>query len=80
MDFLKAFDSLNHEIIWAVLKSSGVNKKLIIIMKLLHDSAKVAVRNGTEIGDWFHQEISSRQDDPSSPVILSSIWNESCRL
>ena len=33
------------------------------------DSAKAAVRNGTEIGDWFHKEKGSRQGDPSSPII-----------
>ena len=38
IDFSKAFDSINHEVIWAVLKSYRVNKKLIRIMKLLYDS------------------------------------------
>ena len=39
-------------------------------MRVLYDSAKAAVRNGTEIGDCFPQEKDCRQGDPSSPIIF----------
>ena len=38
IDFPKALNSINHEVVWAVLKSYGVNKKLIRIMKPLYNS------------------------------------------
>ena len=43
-------------------------------MKLLYDNAKATVRNGTEVGDWFHQEKGSRQGDPSSPYNIHHLF------
>ena len=51
IDFSKAFESVNHGVMQAVLKSYRVNKKLIRIMKVLDDSVKAAVKNGTELAE-----------------------------
>ena len=70
IDFKKAFDTIKHPNIWAVLESYGIEQKLINIIKLVYGSAQAAVRVDGELGDWFRQEVGSRQGDPISPTIF----------
>ncbi|XP_047478509.1 uncharacterized protein LOC125031667 [Penaeus chinensis] len=70
IDFQKAFDTIDHDTIWAVLRSYGVEPKLIRVLKHVYDSSKAAVRIGNDIGDWFQQEKGLRQGDPISPTIF----------
>lgn len=83
IDFTKAFDSIRQDVIWAVLKSYGVDAKLIRVLRNIYDSAKAAVRVGNEVGEWFRQEKGSRQGDPLSPVIfivyLERVMQRLCR-
>ena len=71
IDFKKAFDSIDHKVIWAVLESFGIEQKLIHLLKEIYLSAKAAVRIGNDTGNWFKQEVGSRQGDPLSPTIFT---------
>ena len=48
--FEKAFDNINQEVAWKVLKSYGVNHTLIDILKDINENAKAAVRIQNELG------------------------------
>jgi hypothetical protein len=67
VDFQKAFDSIKHDVTWAVLKSYGVGNRLIQILRNIGDRSKSAVKVGREIGEWFSTTIGTRQGDPISP-------------
>ena len=43
IDFQKAFDNINQEVAWEVLKSYGVNHTLIDILKDINENAEAAV-------------------------------------
>ncbi|CAF4143408.1 unnamed protein product, partial [Rotaria magnacalcarata] len=70
IDFQKAFDTIKHKIIWAVLRSYGVENKLVILLEQIYEKSQSAVRIGTDIGEWFQTSLGTRQGDPLSPLLF----------
>ncbi len=70
VDFEKAFDSINKEVTWAVLRSYGVGRRLVEILKDIGERTEMAVRIGHELGSWFRMETGTKQGDPVSPIIF----------
>ena len=70
VDFRKAFDSVDQEIIWAVLKSYGVDNKLINLLKDINETSQAVVRVDGETDQWFNTNRETRQRDPISPTVL----------
>ena len=68
VDFQKAFDSISHDVTWSVLKSYGVGQNLVTLMKNICERSKMAVRVGSETGEWFRAEVGTKQGDPISPT------------
>lgn len=70
VDFQKAFDTIKHKIIWMVLKSYGVDNKVITLLQQIYGKSRSAVRIGTDIGEWFQSSVGTRQGDPLSPLLF----------
>ena len=70
IDFQKAFDTIKHEIIWAVLKSYGVNTKMVTLLQKIYEKSQTAVRIGKDNGEWFRTDVGTRQGDPLSPLLF----------
>ena len=68
IDFQKAFDTVNHSVLWAVLKSYGVGKRLLALMKNVSERSEMAVRFANDLGEWFKAEMGTKQGDPISPT------------
>lgn len=56
--------------LWAVLKSYGVEDKLITLIKETYKKAQSAIRINKENGEWFHTNVGTRQGDPLSPLLF----------
>ncbi|CAF1687917.1 unnamed protein product, partial [Adineta ricciae] len=56
-DFQKAFDTIKHKIIWATLKSYGVDAKMITLLQNIYEKSQSAVRIGTDYGEWFRTDL-----------------------
>ena len=70
IDFQKAFDTIKHKIIWAVLKSYGVNTKMVTLLQKIYEKSQTAVRIGEDTGEWFRADVGTRQGDPLSPLLF----------
>ena len=70
IDFQKAFDSVDQQVVWAVLESYGVDIQLVALLKDINEKAEAAVRVGRDIGSWFKTNRGTRQGDPISPRIF----------
>ena len=60
LDYTKAFDSVWHDDLRAVLCSLKVRDKLINLLKNVYVKSQLAVKIGTTLGDWSRAEIRSR--------------------
>ena len=65
VDYTKAFDSVWHDGLWAVLQSFRVPRKLL---QNLYAKSKLAVKVGIRLSEWFTAELGNRQGDPISPL------------
>jgi len=72
-DYMKAFDSVWQEGLWAVLQSYRVPRKLVRLLKNLYDNPKLAILVDKSVGKWFKAEIGSRQGDPISPLAFITL-------
>ena len=70
VDFQNAFDTVKHSIIWAVLRSYGVENKLVRLLQQIYKKSKAAVRIGTDISEWYPINIGTRQGDPLSSTLF----------
>jgi len=70
IDFQKAFDTIKHKIIWAMLKSYGVETKIITLLQNIYKKSQSAVRIGNDYGEWFQTDVGTRQGDPLSPLLF----------
>ena len=67
IDFSKAFDLVWHEGLWQVLKSYGVNPKLIRVLRTLYEQETSTVTVNGRRSEWFKANVGTRQGDPISP-------------
>ena len=70
IDFQKAFDTIKHKIIWMVLKSYGVDNKMVTLLQQIYGKSRSAVRIGMDLGEWFQSSVGTRQGDPLSPLLF----------
>ena len=72
MDIEKAFDSLDHDFLVAVLNKFGFGSNFISWIELLLNSQQSCVINGGNTTPYFNLEESARQGDPL-PAYLERI-------
>ena len=53
IDYTKAFDCVDHNKLWKVLKEMGIPDHLTCILRNLYAGQEASVRSGYETTDWF---------------------------
>ena len=53
IDYAKAFDCVDHNKLWKILKEMGIPDHLTCLLRNLHADQKATVRNGHGKTDWF---------------------------
>ena len=71
IDFRKAYDSVNREILWTKLEKLGLNKQLLYAFKSLYNNVLCSVKLNVFTTDWFSVNCGSKQGCSLSPVVLS---------
>ena len=61
LDLEKAYDRVDREAMWNVLRLYGVGGKLLKAVKSLYVGSKACVRVGNELSDWFEVRVGLRQ-------------------
>ena len=76
VDFKKAFDSVNRNALWYVLRKSGVNGKLYFALRSIYDSVIACVRDKGTYTDYFNCPRGVKQGCLLSPQMFAFFINE----
>ena len=93
IDYTKAFDCVDHNKLWKILKEMGIPDHLPCLLRNLHAGQKATVRSGHGTTDWFQMRKEVCQGCILSPSLFnlyaeyimrnwtgrSSSWNQDCR-
>ena len=76
VDFRKAFDSVNRNALWQVLRNSGVSGKLYWALRGVYDSVLACVRDKGNYSEYFNCPQGVKQGCLLSPQLFSFFINE----
>ena len=71
MDYAKAFDCVDHNKPWQILKEMGIPDHLICLLRNLYAGQEETVRNGHGTTDWFQIRKGVRQGYILSPCLFN---------
>ena len=70
IEYVKAFDSVNHSKLWETLKEMGLPDPLTCLLRNLHAVQEATVRTGHGTADWFQIGKGVRQGCILSPCLF----------
>ena len=71
IDYAKAFDCVNHNQLWKIMKEMGIPEHLTCLLRNLYAGQEVTVRTGHGRADWFHIRKGVRQ----GCILLPCLFN-----
>ena len=76
IDFKKAYDSINRNILWSKLTAAGINGKLMSSLKSLYSNVSSCVRVNNVYSEWFNVPAGLRQGCSLSPTLFNFYIND----
>ena len=82
IDYTKAFDCVDHNKLWKILKEIGIPDHLTCLLRNLYVSQETIVRTGHGTVDWFKIGKGVRQGCVLSPCLFNLYYmqNTSCEM
>jgi len=71
IDYTKAFDCVNHNKLWKILKEMGISDHLTCLLRNLNAGQEATVRTRHETADWFQIGKGVRQ----GCILLPCLFN-----
>ena len=71
IDYVKAFDCVDHNKLWKILKEMGIRDHLTYLLRNLYAGQEVTVRTGQGTTDWFQIGKGVRQGCILSPCLFN---------
>ena len=71
IDYAKAFDFVDHNKLWKILKEMGLPDHLTCLLRNLYAGQEAAVRTGHRTTDWFQIGKAVHQGSISSPCLFN---------
>ena len=71
IDYAKAFDCVDHNKLWKILKEMGIPDHLTCLLRILYAGQEATVRTGHGTTDWFQVRKGVRQGCILSPCLFN---------
>ena len=71
IDYAKAFDSVDHNKLWKILKEMGIPDHLTCLLRNLYAGQEATVRTGHGTTDWFQIGKGDRQGRILQPCLFN---------
>ena len=71
IDYAKAFDSVDHNKLWKILKEMGIQDYLTCLLRNLYAGQEATVRTGHGTTDWFQRGKGETQGCILSPCLFN---------
>ena len=71
IDYTKAFDCMDHNKLWKILKEMGIPDHLTCLLRNLYAGQEETIRTGHETMDWFQIRKEVGQDCILSPCLCN---------
>ena len=71
IDYAKAFDCVDHDKLWKILKQMGIPDHLTCLLRNLYAGHEATVRTGHGTTDWFQMGKGVRQGCILSPCLFN---------
>ena len=71
IDYAKAFDCVDHNKLWKILKDMGIPEHLTCLLRNLYAGQEATVRTGHGTTDWFQIGKGVRQGCILSPCLFN---------
>ena len=80
IDYAKAFDCVDHNTLWKILKEIGIPEHLICLLRKLYADQEATVRTGHGTTDWFKLEKEYVKVVYCHPIYLTSMQSTLCEM
>ena len=80
IDFAKAFDCVQHNLLWYVLLKQGINGKILNVIKSMYSKMHSCILTDGGLTDYFLCSLGTRQGCMVSPLLFSLFINEYCNM
>ena len=80
IDYSKAFDCVNHNKLWKVLKEMGIPDHLTYLLRNLYAGQEARVRTGHGTTEWFQTGKEYVKAVYWHPAYLTSMQSTSCEM
>ena len=71
IDYAKAFDCVDHNKLWKILKEMGIPDHLTCLLRNLYSGQEATVRTGHGTPDWFQMRKGGHQGCILSPCLFN---------
>ena len=80
IDYAKAFDCVDHNKLWKILKEMGMPDHLTCLLRNLYTGQEATVRTGHGTTDWFQMEKEYVKAVYCHPAYLTYMQTTSCKM
>ena len=79
IDYAKAFDCVDHNILWKILQEMGIPDHITCLLRNLYAGQEATVRNGHGTMDWFQTGKGAVKAVYCHPAYLTSMQSTSAK-
>ena len=80
IDYAKAFDCVDHNKLWEILKEMGISDHLSCLLRNLYVGQEATIRTRYGTTDWFQTGKGVHQGVYYHPACLTYMQNTSCKI